>query len=75
MQLKLALHSIQFPGLTPLPGQDHRINLHHQRFISLHSRLLFPLTFLLFNLLYWTHYAGKGGSFDWSDHKITGNIQ
>ena len=39
------------------------------------ARLLFPLTFLLFNLLYWTHYAGKGGKFDWTDHRITGNIQ
>ena len=38
-------------------------------------RLLFPLTFLLFNLLYWTHYAGKLGRFDWDDHKITGNMQ
>ena len=44
-------------------------------FLLLYSRLLFPLTFLLFNLLYWTHYAGKLGSFDWNDHKITGNVQ
>ena len=40
-----------------------------------HFRLLFPLTFLLFNLLYWTNYAGKLGRFDWADHKITGNLQ
>jgi len=39
------------------------------------ARLLFPLTFLLFNLLYWSHYAGKIGRFDWEDHHITGNIQ
>ena len=33
---------------------------HNSPFFVNIIRLLFPLTFLLFNLLYWTHYAGKG---------------
>ena len=73
----LELHSIQFPRLTVSPGELYidisRITI--RGCPSSHFRLLFPLTFLLFNLLYWTNYAGKLGMFDWADHKITGNLE
>ena len=38
-------------------------------------RLLFPLTFLLFNLTYWTIYFKTARHFSWADHAVRGNLR
>lgn len=34
------------------------------------ARLMFPLSFMAFNILYWLSYSGGEVSFNWDDHKL-----
>jgi len=36
------------------------------------ARVLFPLSFLLFNLAYWHSYFQQQRDFDWDDHALKG---
>eukprot|EP00095_Tigriopus_kingsejongensis_P005854 maker-scaffold697_size109876-snap-gene-0.21 protein:Tk05854 transcript:maker-scaffold697_size109876-snap-gene-0.21-mRNA-1 annotation:"hypothetical protein EAI_01700" len=38
------------------------------------ARILFPLSFGLFNLAYWHSYFQAQAPFDWEDHPLKGNI-
>lgn len=38
------------------------------------SRLLFPLSFMAFNLIYWTIYFKTAEDFSWGKHAVKGNI-
>ena len=37
------------------------------------ARILFPLTFSLFNLTYWFSYFQSQKEFDWINHELKGN--
>ena len=43
-------------------------------FVVLFSRLLFPLSFMAFNLIYWTIYFKTAEDFSWGKHAVKGNI-
>ena len=36
------------------------------------SRLMFPLSFTAFNILYWVSYSQGEVIFNWNDHRLTG---
>jgi hypothetical protein len=36
------------------------------------ARIIFPLSFGLFNLAYWTSYLSSQKPFDWEDHILRG---
>ncbi|XP_023328188.1 gamma-aminobutyric acid receptor alpha-like [Eurytemora carolleeae] len=39
------------------------------------ARILFPMTFVLYNVIYWTHYFKATEQFNWGDHAVRGNIR
>lgn len=39
------------------------------------ARILFPLTFTLFNVIYWMHYFKAANMFTWENHGVAGNLE
>ena len=72
---KAVLAGVSFNSVSRIDScARYQNKLLFNHFHNLFLRLLFPLSFMTFNLFYWTIYFKTAKDFSWGNHAVKGNI-
>ena len=71
---KAVLAGVSFNSVSRIDSFDRYSQVVNYNCETSYFRLLFPLSFLVFNLIYWTIYFKTAKHFSWGDHAVLGNI-